>query len=385
MPLSPYDARMRVEGELTEREVLWGTTMRGHSADGVEVAHRDSTAAVEAGAALDREAREALEAASLRPGATLSVGAGQRMVEEAPDLTRTCFERDRDRILHATAFRRLAGKTQVFVFPDDHQRTRMTHALEVAQVARSVSWALGLNVPLTEAIALGHDCGHGPGGHASEDALSPYVEGGFDHAEWGADVTLRPLNLCEQTLDGIRNHSWSRPAPATPEAEVVSWADRVAYVCHDFEDAVTAGVVRPDDLPEQVRSFCGTSRRMQLAGFIGAMISATERTGRIGMTSEGAAALAAFRGFNYEQIYLRPASREQADRVITVLQALVEHLSEDPRRLPERLVEDDSEAGIRHAAVAWVAGMTDRYAINAAREWLDFDPDALPRGIDSPG
>ena len=385
MRAPPYDALMRVEGELTEREALWGTTMRGHAADGVEVAHRDSTAAVEAGAALDREAREALEAASLRPGATLSVGAGQRMVEEAPDRTRTCFERDRDRILHATAFRRLAGKTQVFVFPDDHQRTRMTHALEVAQVARSVSWALGLNVPLTEAIALGHDCGHGPGGHASEDALSPYVEGGFDHAEWGADVTLRPLNLCDQTLDGIRNHSWSRPAPGTPEAEVVSWADRVAYVCHDFEDAVTAGVVRPDDLPEQVRSFCGTSRRMQLAGFIGAMISATERTGRIGMTSEGAAALAAFRSFNYEKIYLRPASREQADRVITVLQALVEHLSEDPRRLPERLVEDDSEAGIRHAAVAWVAGMTDRYAINAAREWLDFDPDALPRGIDSPG
>ena len=208
-----YDAPMRVEGELTEREALWGTTMRGHATDGVEVAHHDSTAAVEAGAALDREAREALEAASLRPGATLSVGAGQRTVEEAPDRTRTCFERDRDRILHATAFRRLAGKTQVFVFPDDHQRTRMTHALEVAQVARSVSWALGLNVPLTEAIALGHDCGHGPGGHASEDALSPYVEGGFDHAAWGADVTLRPLNLCEQTLDGIRNHSWSRPAP----------------------------------------------------------------------------------------------------------------------------------------------------------------------------
>ena len=380
-----YDATMRAEGELTEREALWGTTMRGHAADGVEVAHADSWAAVEAGPSLEREAREALEAASLRPGATLSVGAGQRMVEEAPDRTRTCFERDRDRILHATAFRRLAGKTQVFVFPDDHQRTRLTHALEVAQVARSVSWALGLNVPLTEAIALGHDCGHGPGGHASEDALSPYVDGGFEHAQWGADVTLRPLNLCEQTLDGIRNHSWSRPAPATPEGEVVSWADRVAYVCHDFEDAVTAGVVRAEDLPAQVREFCGTTRRMQLAGFIGAMIAATERTGRIGMTSEGAAALSAFRTFNYEKIYLRPASRDQADRVITVLQALVEHLSADPTRLPPRLLVDDSEAGVRHAAVAWVAGMTDRYAINAAREWLDFDPDALPRGIDAPG
>ncbi|MFN5606050.1 MAG: HD domain-containing protein, partial [Actinomycetes bacterium] len=123
---------------------------------------------------------------------------------------RTCFERDRDRILHAPAFRRLAGKTQVFVFPDDHQRTRLTHALEVAQVAVAVARPLGLNVALTEAIALGHDCGHGPGGHASEDALAPYVADGFDHAVWGADVTLSHLNLCRQTLDGIRNHSWSR-------------------------------------------------------------------------------------------------------------------------------------------------------------------------------
>ena len=169
------------------------------------------------------------------PGAR-APAAAQR--EEEPDPWRTCFERDRDRILHAAAFRRLAGKTQVFVFPDDHQRTRLTHALEVAQVARGVAPALGLNVALTEAIALGHDCGHGPGGHASEDALSPYVAEGYDHAVWGADVVLAPLNLCAETLDGVRNHSWSRPAPATPEGEVVVWADRIAYVCHDFEDAV---------------------------------------------------------------------------------------------------------------------------------------------------
>lgn len=376
---------MRAENGLTDRELEWGATMRGHQTDGVEQAHKDSHAQVEAGAAIEREAREAIEATTLRAGATLSNGAGNRGVEEAPDRTRTCFERDRDRILHAAAFRRLAGKTQVFVFPDDHQRTRLTHALEVAQVARSVAWALGLNVPLTEAIAIGHDCGHGPGGHASEDAFEPYVDGGFNHAVWGADVTLRPLNLCLETLDGIRNHSWSRPAPATPEGEVVSWADRIAYVCHDFEDAVTAGVVRAEELPEEVRDFCGTSRRTQLAGFIGAMITATERTGTIGMNAQGASALAAFRSFNYEHIYLRPDSREQADRVIGVLQALVEHLAEHPNRLPARLIADDSEAGLRHTAVEWVAGMTDRYAINAAQEWLGFDPDRLPRGIDAPG
>ena len=368
--------------ELTERQREWGSTMRGHATSGVEVAHADSHATVGTGTGLDRDAREAREAASLRPGATHSGGAGLRGIEEAPDRTRTCFERDRDRILHATAFRRLAGKTQVFVFPDDHQRTRLTHALEVAQVARSVSRALGLNVPLTEAIALGHDCGHGPGGHASEDALAPYLPNGFDHATWGADVTLAPLNLCVETLDGIRNHTWSRPAPSTPEAEVVSWADRIAYVCHDFEDAATAGVVRSDDLPDLVLERCGSSRRTQLAALIGAMIDATETTGRIGMSTDHAEALAVFRAFNYERIYLRPESRDQAVLVVGMLRGLVDHLSDDAGRLPARLLTDDSEEGIRSAAVEWVAGMTDRYARRAAIEWLGMTPEALPRGID---
>jgi dGTPase len=268
------------------------------------------------------------------------------------------------------------------VFPDDHQRTRLTHALEVAQVARSVSRALGLNVPLTEAIALGHDCGHGPGGHASEDALAPFLSTGFDHAVWGADVTLAPLNLCEETLDGIRNHSWSRPAPATPEAEVVSWADRIAYVCHDFEDAATTGIVRIDDLDPLVLDRCGSSRRTQLAAFIGAMIDTTESTGRIGMTTDHAQALARFRAFNYERIYMRPDSREQAARVIEMLRGLVEYLAADATRLPARLLTDDSEESVSRAAVEWVAGMTDRYARRVAGEWLGIAPAALPRGID---
>ena len=213
----------------------------------------------------DRLAREKADDEAMAPLATRAWGAGDRARAEEPDPWRTCFERDRDRILHAPAFRRLAGKTQVFVFPDDHQRTRLTHALEVAQVATSVARALGLNVPLTEAIALGHDCGHGPGGHASEDALSPYVDGGYDHAVWGADETLISLNLCAETLDGVRNHSWSRPAPATPEGEVVSWADRIAYVCHDFEDAVAAGIVTPEMLPPLVAERCGRAGRSSWA------------------------------------------------------------------------------------------------------------------------
>ena len=198
--------------------------MAGHRAqDDVAVAHADSRARLARVSLVTRESAEN-DGAPPSTGATRARGAGDRARAEEPDALRTCFERDRDRILHANAFRRLAGKTQVFVFPEDHMRTRLTHALEVAQVAVGVARPLGLNVALTEAIALGHDCGHGPGGHASEEALDPYLPGGFDHAPWGADVALAPLNLCAETLDGIRNHSWSRPAPATPEGEVVSWA-----------------------------------------------------------------------------------------------------------------------------------------------------------------
>ena len=365
--------------------------MSGHAVAGIQLAHADSWAGPGSSAVVDRGAREEQQDAAMATLATRPHAAGDRAVEEAPDPYRTCFERDRDRILHASAFRRLAGKTQVFVFPDDHQRTRLTHALEVAQVAVSISRALGLNVALTEAIALGHDCGHGPGGHASEDALTPYLDGGYDHALWGADVTLVPLNLCRETLDGIRNHSWSRPAPMTPEGEVVSWADRIAYVCHDFEDAVAAGIVTQVMLPDAVRELCGVSRSRQLGAFVHAMIEATSRTGRIGMMDDHAAALAAFRAFNYEHVYLRPASRAQATAVIALLQALVEHYADRPNLLPTpsdgytpMATADGLTAGspeALHEAVRYVSGMTDRFACRQAMMLLGWGPERLPQGV----
>ena len=367
---------------MQERAERWASTMRGHAADGIALAHEDSWTGPGSNGTLERQAREHDEHDQLAPLATKAVGAGDRVEQEAPDPFRTCFERDRDRILHATAFRRLAGKTQVFVFPDDHQRTRLTHALEVAQVARSVAQAIGLNVSLTEAIAIGHDCGHGPGGHASEDALTPYVEEGYDHAVWGADVTLVPLNLCRETLDGVRNHSWSRPAPATPEGEVVSWADRIAYVCHDFEDAVAAGIVSPDMLPEMVQSRIGTDRSTQLGTLVRAMIQATAETGRIGMVAPIAEALGEFRRFNYEHVYLRPASNAQADAVIALLQALVEHYGDRPNLLPEAHGLDAGSAEAFRSAVTYVGGMTDRYACRQALALLGWDRDRLPVGID---
>ena len=328
-----------------------------------------------------------LEESLLAPGATRATGSGARSLPEEPDPWRTCFERDRDRILHATAFRRLAGKTQVFVFPQDHQRTRLTHALEVAQVATAIARACRLNLALAEAIALGHDCGHGPGGHASEDALDPYVQGGFDHAPWGALVSLAPLNLCAETVDGIANHSWSRPAPSTPEGEVVSWADRIAYVCHDWEDAVLAGIVAPHQLPLEVRSLCGERRSHQLGAFIGGVVSATLRTGQVGMEEEVAEALAAFRTCNYERIYLRDASLRQGEAVVAVLRALVEHFSDRPHLITERAGPDaddvvgGSEVAVR-AAVTYVAGMTDRFAFRQAVALLGWDPAKLPAGVD---
>ncbi len=356
--------------------------MSGHRrvASAVRQAHRDDDRVrVGIAAALDRPARQAEEDECLVAGATRSAPQpDRRAAEEEPDALRTCFEQDRDRILHSAAFRRLAGKTQVFIFPADHQRTRLTHALEVAQVAVAIARACRLNVALTEAIALGHDCGHGPGGHASEDAFSVFVPG-FDHAVWGADVTAAPLNLCRETLDGIRNHSWSRPAPSTPEGQVVGLADRVAYCAHDLEDAAATGLVSPSELPPAVVELCGSDRSSQLHAFITDIVATVTTTGLIGMSEPMGEALAALRAFNHERIYLRPESVAQGQTVVVLLRALVEHLSEHPEAMASEPLADDPLM----ASVAYVDGMTDRYACTAAVRLLGWDPDRLPRGQDT--
>jgi dGTPase len=362
------------------RAERWAATMAGQAVDAaVHQAHAGG-AAIRVGpvALLDRAAREATEAAALAPGATRAVGAGRRAVAEAPDEWRTCFERDRDRILHSAAFRRLAGKTQVFIFPADHQRTRLTHALEVAQVATAIARACRLNVALVEAIALGHDCGHGPGGHASEDALAEFVPD-FDHAVWGADVTAAPLNLCAETLDGIRNHSWSRPSPFTPEGQVVGLADRIAYCAHDLEDAVSAGIVDAAEVPAEITERGGVARSSQLRAWISDVVATTAATGMVGLSPAMGAALGALRRFNYERIYLRAESAAQATAVITMLRALVEHYLARPQDLP--LPARGGREPL-HAAVAYVGGMTDRFACAQATVLLDWPAARLPRGLD---
>jgi dGTPase len=334
-----------------------------------------------------REVREAALDAELAPGATRPVGAGIRARDEEADAFRLCFERDLDRIKHSHPWRRLAGKCQVFIAPeDDHLRTRLTHAVEVAQVATGIARVSGLCVPLTEAIALAHDCGHGPAGHASEEAFSPYVRGGYDHAVYGADVTLAPLNLCAETLDGVRNHSWRRPAPSTPEGEVVAWADRIAYVCHDFQDAVRAGILAPSDLPEAVASVVGVHGSRQVGAFVDAVLDAIDSTGRVGMTAPEADALAAFRAFNFDRIYLRPAARRQAEKVVGLLRGLVDFFVDTPARLPSHATgmhTDVPPGSLEAAAIAvrYVSGMTDRYALGLGVELLGWRPEDLPRGV----
>ena len=353
--------------------------MRGNpTPEGLVFAHRDTPPPLVEPMLIAREQREEFEDETLAVGATHASGAGNRAIKEQPDALRTCFERDRDRILHSNAFRRLAGKTQVFVFPDDHQRTRLTHALEVTQVAKAIARATGLNVALTEAMALGHDCGHGPGGHASEEAFDLFIPGGYHHAVWGADVVLQPLNLCQETLDGIRNHSWSLPTPSTPEGIAVSWADRCAYSAHDLEDAVNAGIVSPDDLPASVTIVLGRTRSSQLRALIGALIANTSTTGLIAMDAAHAEALADLRAFNYERIYNRPESVAQGAAVVSVLKALVELFVESPELLVDPIPYADNPL---LAAVTYVAGMTDRFAFATAIRLLDWPPDQLPRGI----
>ena len=332
---------------------------------------------------VERVAREAADDLGLAPGATRAEGAGDRLRPEPPDRFRTCFERDLDRIQHSRPFRRLAGKCQVFIAPDDdHLRTRLTHAIEVAQVAASVAKGAGLNLALTTAAALGHDCGHGPAGHASEEALSPFVPGGYHHAVYGADVVLAPLNLCRQTLDAIRNHSWNRPAPATPEGEVVAWADRIAYVCHDVEDAIDAGIVSSGDLPGEVVEVVGTSRSRQLGAFIHALLDTVADTGTVALRQPEADALEALRSFNYERIYLRPEAREQARRVIRLLASLTEWFVANPRAAGAggAATMPGSDEAVA-AAVRYVSGMTDRFALALAVEHLGWDPAALPGGV----
>jgi dGTPase len=314
----------------------------------------------------DRAAREA-EEERLSPLATRSAASRGRARLEQPDAFRTAFERDRDRIIHAKAFRRLKHKTQVFINPDgDHYVTRLTHTLHVAQIARAIAAGLSLNEPLAEAIALGHDVGHTPFGHTGEEALSPYfAPGEWHHAAQSVRIfeVLEDLNLTWEVRDGIRAHSWKiEPPPATPEALCIRYADRFAFLTHDALDAIRAGVLSRDALPAAVSRRFGEPGRAWIGEMIDAVILNSLRAGEVRMDDATLAVMNELREFMFERVYLGPQQMAHQERAIGLLRALMEHHLAHPDELPPSYRQDDAPLVVQ--AADYVAGMTDRFALS---------------------
>lgn len=310
--------------------------------------------------------REQLEDRLLAPEATRSTASVGRAEHEAPDPFRTAFERDRDRIVHAKAFRRLKHKTQVFLHPDgDHYVTRMTHTLQVNQVGRSMARGLGLNEDLTEAICLAHDVGHSPFGHTGEDALTPFVEGDWLHSAHGVRTLslLEPLNLTHEVLDGVRAHSWKiTEPPQTPEGWLCRYADRIAYLAHDVADALRAGVLEYHDIPTAVLTTFGATSREWIAAMVGSVIDASAEEGRVVMNPEHLEVMNQLRDFMFEKVYLSHEFETQKEKAILVIQDLVRYYSEHPHEVPDSYTVPGAEPLTR--AIDYVAGMTDRFALN---------------------
>jgi dGTPase len=314
-----------------------------------------------------RTVREQQERERLSPLATHAASSRGREHDEPEDPLRTAFERDRDRILHSKAFRRLKHKTQVFLNPDgDHFVTRLTHTLQVAQVGRSIAAALGLNEPLTEAICLGHDIGHAPFGHTGEAALTPYVDGEWQHAIHGVRVVsvLEPLNLTWEVRDGIRQSSWRNdPPPATPEGWVCRFADRIAYLAHDVQDAIRAGVLEPTDVPRRFRDRFGEPGRDWIGSMVTLVVDASVAAGRVTMADGPLRDMHELRAWMFDRVYLRPEARSHSDRAVRVIRDLVEWYAAHPERIPD--LDRVPGRTAMQAAVDHVAGMSDKFAIRA--------------------
>ena len=312
-----------------------------------------------------RQEAERRERDLLSPAATRSTASRGRNLPEEPDPYRTAFERDRDRILHSKAFRRLKHKTQVFINPDgDHFVTRLTHTLQVTQIGRSIAVTLGLNESLTEAICLGHDVGHAPFGHIGEDALTPYVAGEWHHAAQSVRVfeVLEPLNLTWEVRDGMRAHSWKiDPPPATPEGTVCRFADRIAYLTHDVDDAVRAGVIRYGDLPPEAIDAFGDPGSEWIGSMIEAVATESVHTGEVSMGAHLLDAMNVLRDFMFERVYLRSEVDAQRDEAITVIRDLVDHYVSHPDEVPDSYRHHGADDVT--AAIDYVSGMTDRFAI----------------------
>jgi len=323
--------------------------------------------------ACPREEREALERLIVGPYGVLAADSRGRLNPEEEGEIRTCFQRDVDRITHCKAFRRLKHKTQVFLQPEgDHYRTRLTHTLEVTRLSRTVARALRLNEDLAEAIALGHDLGHTPFGHAGERALDAVYPGGFKHYEQSLRVVDvleregRGLNLCYETRMGILNHTHGAPDD-TREATVVRLCDRIAYINHDLDDSIRAGILTAESVPERIRVDCGTRNSERINSLISDLIRSSG-DGVLRMSPRMDETFRFFHSYMFSDVYTNPAAKGEESKVQGVLETLYDFYVKHPERLPEELRRIADREGRERAAVDYISGMTDGYAMEKFSE-----------------
>ncbi|MBE6575442.1 MAG: deoxyguanosinetriphosphate triphosphohydrolase [Ruminococcaceae bacterium] len=313
------------------------------------------------------------ERQSLSPYAFLTADTAGRDHPCTPCTNRTEFQRDRDRIIHSTAFRRLMHKTQVFLAPaEDHYRTRLTHTLEVTQIARGIARALRLNEDLAEAAALGHDLGHTPFGHAGEQALQHCYDPGFRHYKQSLRVVERlekdgrGLNLTREVRDGIVNHTGKHMA-STLEGVIVKFADRIAYINHDIDDACRAGILTLDDIPADLLRVLGRGHSERINTMVTSVITASENSPVITMTDEVGEATARLREFLFDRVYRNPVAKGEESKAKELLSRLFDYFCQNPERMPELYVRSLEEEGVGRCVCDYLAGMTDRYAIELYR------------------
>ena len=315
-----------------------------------------------------RQMLEERERQTLSEFAVLSCMSRGRETDEEESENRTCFMRDRDRIIHSKSFRRLKHKTQVFLSPEgDHYRTRLTHTLEVAQISRTIARALALNEDLAEAAALGHDLGHTPFGHAGERALND-MSGHFHHSEQSLRIVerlekdRRGLNLTEEVRNGIRCHTRGTPA-FTLEGQIVRYADRIAYMNHDIDDAIRAGVLKNDDLPREVLEVLGTRHSQRINTLVMGMIDMGLKTGTIGLPDELQKVSDRLHEFMFESVYLNPAAKSEEVKGVEIVKTLYTYYMAHPDRLTDFYKQIIEEEGLKTAVCDFISGMTDRYAV----------------------
>ena len=322
-----------------------------------------------------RQLEEEREKRDFSQFACLSSESRGRKREERPCEVRTCFMRDRDKILHSKSFRRLKHKTQVFISPEgDHYRTRITHTLEVAGIARTIARALNLNESLTEAIAMGHDLGHTPFGHGGERELQALSNGEFRHNLQSVRVAEkieragRGLNLTYEVLDGIACHSGEKKAE-TLEGRIVALADRIAYINHDIDDAVRGGVIRSEEIPTELCEILGHSHGARIDTMVKSVIEASEAAFKRGepdiiMDEITNGATEKLRDFMFENVYLNPVAKSEESKACSMLESMYHYFVKNPDKISEEYRKYLGEYSVPRVVCDYIAGMTDRYAVS---------------------